>query len=224
MVFQPVADLVFAIGGLQCGQLVVAGLRHLLGDLVLDAHQDAQGLWGELRLGHHRELVPHVADALAQVGNRACRGRRRVVELMGQARGDGAERQQLLALANDLPLPHATDHVPLDQMARHRKLRLHKARERGSVQHEAPRRFGQPDRRLVEVLLAGHISRPGTEVDTALRRTAGLDVDATGALRHDQLTVDHHVEAGRGLAFPAHRAGREGLDVAVGAQNVELLV
>ena len=93
---------VLAIGRLQRGQLVIAGLSHLLGDLVLDAHQDAQGLWGELGLGHHRELVPHVADALAQVGNRACRGRRRIVELMGQACGDGAERQQLLALTDDL--------------------------------------------------------------------------------------------------------------------------
>ena len=98
------------------------GLGDLLGDLVLDADQDAQRLGGELAVGQHRQLVPHLADALAQVGHRAGGGRRRVVELVGQAGGDGAQRQQLLALADDLALPQAADHVPLEQMHGHREL------------------------------------------------------------------------------------------------------
>ena len=209
VVLQPVADLVFAVGRLQRGQLLVSGLRHLLGDLVLDADQDAQRLGGELGLGHHRELVPHVADALAQVGHRAGGGRRRVVELMGQPGGDGAERQQLLALADDLALPPAADLVALEQVHGHRELRLHEPGERVGVEHEAARRLGQPHRRLVDMFLAGYVRRPGAEVDAALRGSAGLDVDAAGALRHDQFAVEHHVEAGRGLTLDAHGARLE---------------
>ena len=37
------------------------------------------------------------------------------------------ERQQLLALAEDLALPQAADHVALEQMNGHRELRLHEA-------------------------------------------------------------------------------------------------
>ena len=84
--------------------------------------------------------------------------------------GDGAQRQQLLALTDDLALPQAADLVPLEQMHGHRELGLHELRERVGVQHEAARRFGHPDRRLVDVLLAGHVRRPGAEVDAALRR------------------------------------------------------
>ena len=46
------------------------------------------------------------------------------------------------------------------------------------VQHEEPRRLGHPHRRLVDVLLAGHVRRPGAAVHAALRGPVGLDVDA----------------------------------------------
>ena len=86
MVVEPVADLVLAVGGLQRGEFLRLGLGDLLGDLVLDADQHPQRLGGELAVGQHRELVPHLADALAQVGDGAGGRRRRIVELVGQAR------------------------------------------------------------------------------------------------------------------------------------------
>ena len=138
MILQPVADLVFAVGGLQCGQFDVLGLGHLLGDLVLNAAPERRSASGvNLAVGQHRELVPHVADALAQVGHRACGGRGRIVELVGQARGDGAERQQLLALPDDLGLSASADEVTLEQMDGHGELRIHEIGELVGVQHEA---------------------------------------------------------------------------------------
>ena len=66
--------------------------------------------------------MAHLADALAQVGDRACGGGRRIVELMRQTGSYRAQRQQLLPLADDLPLPQAADFVALEQMHGHRKL------------------------------------------------------------------------------------------------------
>ena len=110
----------------------------------------------------------------------------RVVELVGKTRRQFAQRNQLLALADDLPLPHAPDHVSLDQMACHRKLRLHEARERGRIEHEEPRRLCHPHRRLVKVLIAGDVRRPRPAVHAALGGAIGHDVTARRALGHDQ--------------------------------------
>ena len=63
--------------------------------------------------------------------------------------------------------------------------------------------FGHPHRRLVDVLLAGDVSRPRAAVDAALRGAAGLDVDAAGAFRHHQFAVEHDVEAGGRFTFGA---------------------
>ena len=104
--------LLLAIGGLQRRQFLALGFGNLLGDLVLDADQDPQRLRGELAVGQHRELVAHLADALAKVGDCPGVGGRGVVELMGQAGGDGAQRQQLLALADDLALPRPPTMCP----------------------------------------------------------------------------------------------------------------
>ena len=114
------------------------GLGDLLGDLVLDADQHPQRLGGELAVGQHRQLVPHLADALAQVGDRPRGGCGRVVQLVGQARAKLPERQQLLPLADDLALSPAADHVSLEQMHGHRELSLHERGERVRVQHEEP--------------------------------------------------------------------------------------
>ncbi len=150
MLLQPVPDLVLAVGGLKRGEFHRLGFRHLLGDLLLDADHHAQGLGRDLAVGEHGELVPHAGHAVTQVGNRS-RGRRgRVVQLVSQAGGDGAQRQQLLPLADDLTLPQPTDHVALEQVHSHRKLRLHESGERTRVQHEKPRRLGHPHRRLVD--------------------------------------------------------------------------
>ena len=124
VVLEPVADRVLAVRRLERGELQRLGLGDLLGDLVLDADQHPQCLGGELAVGQHRQLVAHLADGLAQVGDGAGGGRGGVVELVGQAGGDGAERQQLLALADDLALPPAADLVSLEQMDGHRELRL----------------------------------------------------------------------------------------------------
>ena len=98
VVLEPVTDLVFPIGCLQCGQLLRLGFGDLFGHLLLNADKYPQRLRGELAVGHHRQLVPHLADTLAEIGHGPRGGRRRVVELMGQARGDRAESEQFLAL------------------------------------------------------------------------------------------------------------------------------
>ena len=97
VVFQPVTDLVLAIGGLQRSQFLGLGFGDLLGDLVLDADQHAQRLGGELAVGEHRQLVAHLAHTLAQVGHGARGGPGRVVELMGQPGRELPEGQQFLA-------------------------------------------------------------------------------------------------------------------------------
>ena len=112
VVLEPVADLVLAVGRFERGEFLRLGLGDLLGDLVLDADQDAQRLGGELAVRQHRQLVPHLRRPSRRSARRARGRRRRVVELVGQAGGDGAQRQQLLPLADDLALPPAADHVP----------------------------------------------------------------------------------------------------------------
>src|SRR5690349_811301 len=116
-----------------------------------------------------------MADALAQVGHRTSGGRGRVVELMGQARGDGAQRQQLLPLTDDLGLPAPTDEVAFQQMDRHGELSPHEGCEIVRVEYEAARRLGQPYRGLVRLLLTRDIGRPRTEVHATLRGAVGLD-------------------------------------------------
>jgi hypothetical protein len=178
VLFEPVADLVLAVGGLQRRELLRLRLGHLLGDLVLNADEHLERRRGELAVGEHGQLVPHLAHALAQVGHRACGRPGRVVELVGQPCGQLTESQQLLPLSDDLALPQAADHVPLEQVHRHREFLLHELSERRGIEHEEPRRPGDPHRRLIDVILARDVGRPGTAVDAALRRAVGLDVDA----------------------------------------------
>jgi hypothetical protein len=138
----------------------------------------SQRLGRELGFRHHRELVPHMADTLAQISHRAGRRRRRVVELVGEPCGDRAERQQFLALTDDLALPPAADLVPFQQVHGHRELGLHEPRERVGVEDEATRRLGEPYRGLIDVFLAWHVGRPGAEIHAPLRCLTGLNVDA----------------------------------------------
>ncbi len=49
-----------------------------------------------------------------------------------------AERQQLLALADDLALSEPADQMAFEQVHGHRELSLHEAGERVRVQHEEP--------------------------------------------------------------------------------------
>ncbi len=78
------------------------------------------------------------ATRLAQVRDRPRGGRGRVVQLVGEPGRQLAERQQLLALADDLALPQPADHMAFEQVHGHRELSLHEAGERLGVQHEEP--------------------------------------------------------------------------------------
>src|SRR6476620_9338746 len=143
---------------------------------------------------------------------------------MGEPRGEGAQRQQLLALIDDLEGLHAADLVALEQVHRHRELGLDEPTERLGVEHEESRRTRHADRRLVEVVLVGVERAPRPAVHAALRRPVGHDVVPAGALGHHQFTVDQHVEARRRLTLDADGTRFVGGDVAVFAQRRQLLV
>ena len=143
---------------------------------------------------------------------------------MGQPGRQLPEGQQLLALADDLPLPQAADFVALEQMNGHRELRLEEAAKGLGIQHEEPRRLRHAYRRLVEVLVVRYVRAPRAAVHPALGGPAGFDVDPRGPLRHHQLALDQDVEARRRLALDTYRPRLIGGDIAVLAQRLELFL
>ncbi len=221
---EPVAQTLLAIGGFERAELVPRGGANALGDVVLDGHQCPHGLGGETALGEHGQLALQLGAAVPQAGDGAADRRGRVVELMCQARGDGAEAQQPGPLAEDLLLAQAAERVAGQQMHRHRELVLHEPGELLGIEHEEPGRANEPYRDCVGLFRVRHVRRPRPAVRAALRSAVRLHVDAGGAARHHQFAVDQYVEARRRIALTEQRPGRKSLDTALGAQRFELRV
>ena len=178
-----------------------------------------------LPAGQHLELAPHRRDPLAQRHRRPDGGRGRVVELVGQAGRERAEREQPLALADRLAGPLAAEPEPLEQVRRHREPLGHDLREAGRAEHEELRRLGHPDRVLVHLRdPVAQVGGVGAGVDAALAGPADLDVVRADPPRGDQGALDEHVEAvGRGALGEQH-AGLDPLHVPLLAQPPELLL
>ncbi len=111
-----------------------------------------------LAAGDHLELAAHPGDPLAQAGGGADRGGGRVVELVGQAGGQRAERQQPLALVDRLLGPLAAEEQPFEQVDRHREPLVHDLGEAVRAEHEEPGPLGDPHRVVVQ------LRHPVTEV------------------------------------------------------------
>jgi hypothetical protein len=130
--------------------------------------------WARRTVRQHGQLVPHLADAVPQVGDRARIRACRVVQLMSQARGDGAEGKQLLPLVDDLAGPHPAHLVPFEQVHGHGELGLHEPTEGVGVEDEELRRLGHPDRGLILVFLVGIECRPGAAAPRAEVRLVSM--------------------------------------------------
>ncbi len=105
--------------------------------------------------GEQAQLAAHPGDPLAQARRRADGGGGRVVELVGQPRGQRAEREQPLPLADRLAGPLAAEEQPLEQVHRHREPLVHDLREAVRAEHVEPGRLGDPQR------VAGRPAAPG---------------------------------------------------------------
>ena len=171
------------------------------------------------------QLAAHRRDPLAQRHRRADGGGGRVVQLVGQAGRQRAEREQPLALADRLARPLAAEPEPLEQVRRHREPLGHDLREAVRAEHEELRRLGHPDRVLVHLRHpVPQVGRVGAGVDAALAGPADLDVVRADPPRGDQGALDEDVEAvGRG-ALVEQDAGLDQLHVPLLAEPPELLL
>ena len=166
-------------------------------------------------------------EPVAQRGVGADRGRRRVVQLVGEARGERAEGQQLLALADDLlGVAHAEEQA-LEQVDGHREPVAHGVAEVLAADHEQPRVADAPHRGGVGLRSR---RRPGSSASRRRRprrwsvRTVSTSSGPTRrliAMVPDSSTID---QLGRLALVEDRGAGRHLGDPAALGEPAQLLV
>ncbi len=130
--------------------------------------------------GDQAELVPHPGDPFPQRRRGPYRGRGRVVQLMGEPGGQGAQRQQPFPLTDRLlGGPHAEEQ-PFQHVHGHREPFVHQPRQRIRREHEETRRFAGPQRGAVDLWCPlAQICLKGARVHAALGCAADFHVVGT---------------------------------------------
>ena len=169
------------------------------------------------------QCVAHVGQPVPQRRGRPNRRSRRIVQLMGEARREGAERKEALSLLKDLLRALRAEEQTLKEMERHREPIPHQLRELLGPEHEESRPHVRAQRVVV------HLPDPVTEV--RLKRSgvhaAGIgavDLDIVGADSAEQRdrTFQEDVERGGRLTFAEDPAGLDLLDVPFSTQPAQL--
>ena len=136
MVLEPLAETVLEIRRLHRAQLRCR--VHTLDGLLLQPHQRGQGV----RIESGRDSgqgVAHVGQPVPQRRGRPDRRGRRVVQLMGETRREGAERKEALSLLKCLLRALGAEEQTFKEVERHRKPIPHQLCELFGPQHEEPR-------------------------------------------------------------------------------------
>ena len=191
---------------------------------VLHGDQLVQPAAVEAAVGDEGELVAHSCHPAAQgVGGAhgRCRG---VVEFVGEARGQGAERNQSLAFGEDGVGGAGAEEEAFEQMEGHGEPRADGLGELVRGQDEQLD-IGDGSQCVGVGLVhpVPEIGLRGAGVDAALVRAADFDVVAVKAAQDGHRAAEQYEEAGRGLAFGVHRrSALPGLDPAALGEPVQL--
>ena len=224
VVVEPVGELVLGVRGLQRRE--VRRVAGLLDELVLGEDELLELGAVHRPVGDHRQLVPHAGDAVAQVVRGAPGGRGRVVQLVGEAGGELAQREQPLPLADHRRGVLLPQEQPLQQVHRHRVPGAEHPLELAGPQREEGRVGGGADGGAVELVgLVADVELHGSDVRAA--EVGAVDLHLLGAdpPRHHDRAGQQHVEALGGVALGDQLVpGRHGDDVAVLADPGQLLV
>ncbi len=164
---EPVGDRILPVADLQRSQN--GRLRDPLHRLLLQSDQGFQGGPVVGSRGDQAEFVPHPGDPLPQRRRGPYRGGGRIVQLMGEPGGQGAQRQQPFPLTDRLlGGPHAEEQ-PLQHVHGHREPFVHQPRQRIRREHEETRRLAGPQRGAVDLRhTVAQVGLKGARVHAAL--------------------------------------------------------
>jgi hypothetical protein len=130
-------------------------------------------------------------------------------QLVGEARGDRAERGEPLPLVHHAPRVRHPEEDALQQVRAHREPLADGLGELAGREPEHPRRAGRPQRVLVALLdLVAQVRLHGAAVGAGPVRPADLHGVAPDVLGHHHLAVQQHVQELGGVSLRADHAVR----------------
>ena len=212
MVLQPVGELVLAIRCLERRQR--GCLPALLERASRQVGDRFELVGGELAANHHPDLLPHLGHHVSQPRGSAHDSRDRIVQLVGEAGGHRAERDEPLVAGDRVPRRVPLDLAPRQQVSRHREPFLHRMAPVGGGQLEQPALGDRPRRARVELRDAAvrQVRVERARIGAAIVGAEQLDLAPLHAAQHGERPRKQHEEARGERAFGVDRAPGRILD------------